>query len=535
MIPSVSVWPDAEPLANDSSIPLYIALNCFDSSESIPQLNQTKVITCPTCHTPFTKIFEVSKNTYVCPICRSSISQVPPWQKDYKNFYLEYKGGMNFKFTVIFVVDTRGDIEQFLHTLASATIALNSIPQDSKCGFCLLHKQSVSFIKSIGSRAYFIDLPLSLNLFDSFAIDNILISPSEIEVILSAALENYQNTTNPAVEDPINFQNFFDPPAKQYLKLIVFTYTSINANQYPYSIDVIGPNIKPSDSENIFVNDLAQSSSFQIEELVKRLFTEPIYFDAKISPYYIPSISLLPTRIKAKSVRPGTLYFMKVEYHWLSVTLTNIPFVVMMRSLVYVNNEFYLRIKIYSDLYPCSKNNIVLYQSVNPMIVAAAKMQQLPAINKSMLDFYNNKIIPALPGPQRQDQYFELFPNLAWLIRYSRNIDNWTTISPFIVQPELIGSLFFPIVSFWANMQDKIEEFVCEFLFGHPPEFEPIIVIDYFDKIVIFSDVPYDEKSTLAKEIDMRASKRFPVPQISTQERNAAKNYFPLKFVEYSS
>lgn len=532
MIPSVSIWPDNEALANDSCIPLYIGLNCFDESDQLHILERQKLGTCSRCHTPVTKISESSNGKNICPICKMDLTQISRDQKENKNFAIEIPAGNEYSFNVIFVIDGRGTSDQYFHSLASASNAINveTIPPTAKCGFCILYKNNISFIKSLNGTAFFIDMPLQINLYNAITINNILINASDLRTVMEAAFTANSSFSNTPIEEPVFFQNFFNVPPKCFVKLITFTSTSVvqcaNTNT---TIDVIGSKPKSDDSDSICISDDKTSSQMQIQEYIKRVFTEPIHFDAKIEIFYLPTIRTNPSQIKSRCVMPGTLFFTKVEYQWVSYSFSSLPFVVLSRSIVHKNNKFVHRIRVFSESFPITHSNVILLQSVNPAIIAAVKLQQLPGVIKMMLDYYNNKVIPYMPGPPRNDNYFDLFPNLSWLIRYYKNMGSWITNNPLIIQPDLISSMFFPCVSFWMNVNEKIEEMASEFLFGHPADLEPIVVIDMYYKILIFADCELEKESVLVKEMQKRAKRRFPVPSIKKRERLSAKNYFPLK------
>ena len=531
MIPSVSIWPDNPSLAADSNIPFVIGLNCFDLDNQLSEIPYQKLGVCSKCNTPITKIFDKEGKILVCPMCKNQFMNNTNNSLDqilYTSFYMKKSCGNDYHYYVIFLLDVRGTKEQFDASLRCAYTALKSLPKEKMFIFCILRKNSVSFLKALHGKVYFIDLLLKNNMFNHFSVDFILNDQKEWELIYKAAESSFDIETNP-IQDPIDVHEFFNPPKNCYIKIVIFSFTTIITKVPTHiSIDIINHSKQKGTADGFLLYDSNPDFDLQITTLIERIFLYPVYLDTRIDIFFLPTINVQPSMIKCKSVVPNKIFTTTINYPWFSFTLESFPLEIMARALVFNNNEFYFINKIFSEVYPTTHNYFPFLRSVNPSIVAYCCSKTLQTNVHNISEFYNSKVIQSLPGEVETDTFFELLPNLSWFLRYIKNSSNWITNQ--IIEENMISALFFPSVSFWASSNEKIEENASEFLFGHLPEFEPIIVIDTANEINIFIDCEIENESLLSNEIQMRKKKRFPVPIIKIHKRSEAKSYFPIKW-----
>jgi len=540
---STEVFPQSMRLLEDSQIPLIINYYPFEVDKNYPSIPVSQLNQCPKCNCPVSEIFGYNTEGLVCPFCQS-IFTMPANEQNKLICYQTERYVYDYSLCMIFLLDLNCSPQYMCVLKSLLVIALNSLPKEASFMIGLLYNNYVSFIRISDSQAFFIDLPITSNLFSLMNYKYLLNESSNIPIIISLLEKEAVSCENYSSEPvSIDLMKFFIPDSKNiFLKFFVFSPNYL-VSKYPsrLSFDWVSPNPK---NPNTIIDGLYVCYSniddieLQIQTMINTIVSETVSFKTQIYNYISPQFEISPKTCVIHCVRPYSSFSFNISFLWSRGPVSDVSICFVSKSIVRTLGLFSERTLVMSRKIPVTKDLFPLWRSVNPSVLFSgfkSQNTQKDFVQRLIIN-YNNRIKLALAGEPNNDSVFTLFPSLSWFIRFILN-DNIKNLGDRIIEKEMCLVKFYPAISLWLSPDEKSGEFIPSMPFYHNKYndfFEPIIVIDNGSSIHIFCDIEIGTSSRIASELSTRQRKRFPVPSILRHQRIGYQNYYPFS-VNWSS
>lgn len=524
---SFEIWPSSKALADDISIPILIDFKPYDVEDEfiIPVCPENRPSQC-SCGAYVTSIFGANDKTVSCPFCGQINTNISTKQLSLSNFIINEYIQRDISYTCM-LIDLRCSLEFLKEIKYLSKIALRAILPGAPFLFAFLKQKVISIVKIIGGQPKYFSFPYNIPLNDTIDIDMLLSKERDVDFLIE--IIDKENADFAKKENNfVDIQTLFATKTGTFFKFIVFSPNSLsqmNTQKY-ISYDWISPNknIKSSYIDGILlITTDVEEIELQIQTLIQRIPSTAHAYNVSIQVLTPHQIEATPKKLFCPSTRNGTSLLITINLSRSFLTIPYIPIEIYASYTIIVNNKTtQARKLILSSIYQTSKDLIPILRTVNPVIVKHTltnKTEEKMFIQK-LIDLYNMKVIPMLPGDKKFDIYFGLLPNLRWFMRFYF-ISSPQKIHNMVIEKNNEIVRYHHSISYWADSYQKIEDNIMvaetsEAIFKTPP----IVIVDKCHVINIYCDESaVTNDSPLSKEIDRRIQQRFPVPKLQFYPR----------------
>lgn len=524
---SLEIWPSCKKISEELIVPVNISLSPHSLASSQNAISLNIKNRCPKCHACYTKNFPVKDNKCTCIFCNTTIEVAETESFEYEEYSIQ-ESTNSLNFYICFVADLRCPNEFIQIMVLYIKIALQALPSGTNFALMLLHDNFVSFIKVLHGKCYSFDFSFDSHFFELTKMESVLNSSYDIDPIINylPSLKNIMKS-----EANTNFERIFKPmPSDSFIHFVVFTSFYQNfttAENISFDLfSLIPMKGEPSINGLAFSQTSVEDVSLQIQNLVQRLQYFYFILNLNIQVFSPLNIDVSPQTITRSSIRRGMTINLNVNFSKCAIPVSEIPIEIV---CTYNNpiswNRSIKTTYVISKIFKTSSNFYSLLSSIDPALAIQNGVTQEFVSN--LYNIYSNKILNNLPGDANQDLFFNLLPNLRWIVR-AFLVSRKNRFKSYIADDYGMLSSKIPQISFWSDQNtliaDKIEcvPFV-ESIVGKPH----LIVVDFDYKIEVFADEMINPQSEIDKFIQYRIIHRFPVPRVTNRELDQFKTVIP--------
>lgn len=522
---SFDIWPLNKGICDELGLKILLRVHPYVKENTLPTHPLLNPIQCPNCSAFHTSYFYQNGNLVSCPFCEAIKVKSGSSELNMLDNFCCQSVIQGAKFYVCFILDMNCELSNAKPLKHFLKIAMQAILKDQKFICALLFDKCISFLVVVDGSVKSLSFDFQQSLFNFIDINYLLNDKNNIDSLCEFidGIESFSGRKPHEIPDLNTFSNF---PKHFYFKAMIFSSNYLFSKIIPnVSIDWVSvessANMCIDGFHLILSNKSIENMELQIQTIVTKYFNRYL-FGLKIKIFSSDQIIISPSFIEKKSIPIGYSESVKVIIPRIGSTPKVLIQVV--SSYIIFNKKKPISItNVISRVYPTSHDYLPLLRSINPSILRPRFKDQID--KKSFIlkvyNIYQNKIVNMLPGSKKNDYYFSIIPKLQWILRFIFKEDI-SLINSFIIERGHEMIKYCPIVSFWGNQNDKIEEFSLwpeesNILLGKPP----IVIVDSFYKISIYMNEELIKGSLLDNALKESFSVRLPIPsfQIHTREK----------------